>query len=556
MHAFADLFAALDTTTATSGKLDAMRAYFSHATDADAAWALYFLAGAKPKQVVPTRVLRELAREEAGIPEWLFDECYDAVGDLAETIALLLPDGGERDDAALATWVETRLLPLRGVDEKAARAGLREAWGALDAPGRLVWNKLITGGFRVGVSRQLVTRAIAEAAGLSPQLVAERLMGRWEPSAAQYRALLAPAATSPQRGQPYPFFLAHPLQDAPQTLGAVSDWHAEWKWDGIRGQLVCRAGEVFLWSRGEELVTERFPEIAALGAQLPAGTVLDGEILAWRDGAPLPFAVLQQRIGRKTLGSKVLNDAPVAFVVYDLLEADGEDLRSRPFVERRARLAALVESSAYDALVLSPAVAGNTWDALAEARATARARGVEGLMLKRRDSAYGAGRTKLGAGGEWWKWKVDPLTVDAVLVYAQRGHGRRASLYTDYTFAVWRDGELVPFAKAYSGLTDAEIHEVDAYVRANTLEKFGPVRSVKPEIVMELGFEDIRPSSRHKSGLAVRFPRMLRIRRDKPVAEADSVERLRALLAKVRHSDGAPGAEENVDERSEQDPRT
>lgn len=534
MHAFAELYAALDATTATSGKLDAMRTYFAHATDADAAWALYFLAGAKPKQVVPTRVLRELAREEAGISEWLFDECYDAVGDLAETIALLLPDGGERDDASLATCVEARLLPLRGADETVARAGLREAWRALDARGRLVWNKLITGGFRVGVSRQLVTRAIAEAAGLSPQLVAERLMGQWEPSAAQYRALLAPAATSPQRGQPYPFFLAHPLSAPPATLGDITAWHAEWKWDGIRGQLVCRDGEVFLWSRGEELVTERFPEIAALGAGLPAGTVLDGEILAWRDGAPLPFAVLQQRIGRKTLGPKVLAEAPVAFVVYDLLEEHGLDLRALPLDERRARLAALVAARNTPALILSPVVAGDSWDALATARAEARSRGVEGLMLKRRDSAYGAGRTKLGAGGDWWKWKVDPLTVDAVLVYAQRGHGRRASLYTDYTFAVWRDGELVPFAKAYSGLTDVEIHEVDAFIRGNTLEKFGPVRSVKPQLVMELGFEDIRPSPRHKSGLAVRFPRMLRIRHDKAVADADSVERLRALLVMLR----------------------
>jgi DNA ligase-1 len=356
------------------------------------------------------------------------------------------------------------------------------------------------------------------------------MMGEWQPSAAHYRALLAPGSGEDRPGRPYPFFLAHPLQASPESLGPVEHWHAEWKWDGIRGQLVCRGGAVFLWSRGEELVTERFPEVAALGARLPPGTVVDGEILAWRDGASLPFTVLQQRIGRKQLGPKVLAQAPVALVAYDLLEAEGTDLRARPFHERRARLEALVAAAHEPALALSPAVVADSWLALAVLREGSRARGVEGLMLKRRDSAYGAGRVKLGPGGEWWKWKIDPLSVDAVLVYAQRGHGRRASLYTDYTFAVWKDGALVPFAKAYSGLADAEIRDVDAFIRANTLEKFGPVRSVRPQLVMELGFEGIQRSTRHKSGVAVRFPRMLRIRTDKPVAEADTLEHLHQLL--------------------------
>jgi DNA ligase-1 len=530
MRAFATLCTALDATTATRGKLAALRAYFSHADDGDAAWALYFLAGGKPRQVVPTRVLRELARDVAGVPEWLFEESYQAVGDLAETIAHLLPDPGAGSDAPLAEWIEQRLLPLRGAPEARLREQLRAAWRELDNPGRFVWNKLITGGFRVGVSRALVTRAIAEAAGLDSQAVAERMMGEWQPSAAHYRALLAPGSGEDRPGRPYPFFLAHPLQASPESLGPVEHWHAEWKWDGIRGQLVCRGGAVFLWSRGEELVTERFPEVAALGARLPPGTVVDGEILAWRDGASLPFTVLQQRIGRKQLGPKVLAQAPVALVAYDLLEAEGTDLRARPFHERRARLEALVAAAHEPALALSPAVVADSWLALAVLREGSRARGVEGLMLKRRDSAYGAGRVKLGPGGEWWKWKIDPLSVDAVLVYAQRGHGRRASLYTDYTFAVWKDGALVPFAKAYSGLADAEIRDVDAFIRANTLEKFGPVRSVRPQLVMELGFEGIQRSTRHKSGVAVRFPRMLRIRTDKPVAEADTLEHLHQLL--------------------------
>ncbi len=530
MRAFAARYAALDATTATRGKLAALRQYFSCADDADAAWALYFLAGTKPRQVVPTRVLRKLARDAAGVPEWLFEECYQAVGDLAETIAHLLPEPGRGSDAPLAHWIEQRLLPLRGAPEATLRERLLAAWQELDTPGRFLWNKLITGGFRVGVSRALVTRAIAEAAGLDPQAVAERLMGEWQPSPENYRALLAPAGSEARPGRPYPFFLAHPLQQPPELLGPVEQWHAEWKWDGIRGQLVCRSGAVFLWSRGEELVTERFPEIAALGARLPPGTVIDGEILAWRDGVPLPFAVLQQRIGRKQLGPKVLAQVPVAMVAYDLLEAGGTDLRAGAFHERRAHLEALVTQTREPALVLSPEVPAQSWAALAALREGSRARGVEGLMLKRRESAYGAGRVKLGPGGEWWNWKIDPLSLDAVLAYAQRGHGRRASLYTDYTFAVWKDDALVPFAKAYSGLSDAEIREVDAFIRANTLEKFGPVRSVHPKLVMELGFEGIQRSARHKSGVAVRFPRMLRIRTDKPAAEADTLDRLHQLL--------------------------
>jgi DNA ligase-1 len=388
-------------------------------------------------------------------------------------------------------------------------------------------NKLITGAFRVGVSRLLVQRAVANVAGLEPRVIAERMTGEWQPTPERYTALVAPEAGASHLGQPYPFFLAHPLQDAPASLGAAADWMAEWKWDGIRGQLIRRAGQTFVWSRGEELVTERFPEIARAGAKLPDGTVLDGEILAWSGDAVLPFAMLQKRIGRKQVTAKVLAEAPVAFLAYDLLELEAIDIRDRPLEVRRQALTAIVNYAADPALRLSPVVSAAAWDALAELREQSRGRGVEGLMLKRRDSPYGVGRTR----GDWWKWKIDPYSVDAVLVYAQRGHGRRASLYTDYTFAVWEGDALVPFAKAYSGLTDEEIREVDGFIRRNTVEKFGPVRSVRPELVFEIGFEGIQRSTRHKSGIAVRFPRMLRMRRDKRVEEADRLETLRTLAA-------------------------
>ncbi len=561
MRRFAALYEALDASTATGDKLRELVRYFAEAPAADAAWAVYFLAGGKPRQVVPTALLREAALAEAGIEAWLFEECYQAVGDLAETIAHVLPAAqgiGSAGDAGLAHWVEERLLPLRGLAPAEQQRRVREAWRELDAGGRFLLVKLIGGGFRVGVSRLLVQRALAEHAGLDPKLVAQRLMGwtdaRASPTAARFENLLAAGeGGAPEAGQPYPFFLAHALADAPATLGPVDDWLVEWKYDGIRAQLVRRAGGCWIWSRGEELVTERFPEIVERARALPEGCVLDGEILVWREDAPQPspFNLLQQRIGRKTLTKKVLAEAPVVFVAYDLLEEGGQDLRARPQHERRSRLEALLAAGP---LRLSPRVEAADWPGLAALRALARERGVEGLMLKQREARYGSGRTR--SDGTWWKWKVDPLSVDGVLVYAQAGHGRRASVYTDYTFAVWNRApadaaeaaavvdaiarrepappgalQLVAFAKAYSGLTDAEFAEVDRVIRAHTLEKFGPVRSVKPTLVFELGFEGINRSPRHKSGVAVRFPRMLRIRHDKPLHEADTLATLERLMS-------------------------
>jgi DNA ligase 1 len=561
MKRFAALYAELDATTSTRSKVEALQRYFAEAAPQDAAWAVYFLSGGKPRQVVATTRLRALACDMAGLEDWLFEECYQAVGDLAETIALVLPPGTGGEMLGLAAWVEERLLPLRGLGEDEVAARVRGYWNALDTPGRFLLTKLVGGGFRVGVSKLLVQRALAAHAGIDAKRVAQRMMGytdaRTWPSAARYTALLAPedAPGTQDPGQPYPFFLAHqldvPAAEFDSRLGPVADWQVEWKYDGIRGQIVKRQGQVFVWSRGEELVTERFPEIVALARHLPDGTVLDGEILVLQaNGRPAPFALLQQRIGRKTLTKKVLADAPAAFIAYDLLEQGGQDLRAAPQHQRRERLQALLAGSA---LGLSPLVEAPGWPALAALRGESRARGVEGLMLKRRDAAYGTGRTK--ADGLWWKWKIDPMSVDCVLVYAQAGHGRRASVYTDYTFAVWNRApadalqaqavvdaiaarrppepgalQLVAFAKAYSGLTDEEFKSVDAVIRRSTLEKFGPVRSVRPSLVFELGFEGINRSPRHKSGIAVRFPRMLRIRRDKPLHEAGTLQDLEALL--------------------------
>ncbi|MBC9742397.1 ATP-dependent DNA ligase [Pseudomonas syringae pv. syringae] len=566
MKAFAELYAQLDATTSSNAKLAAMRDYFEKAAAEDAAWAVYFLSGGRPRQLVPTRVLREQAMTLANLPEWLFEESYQAVGDLAETLSLLLPQADHSNDEGLATWMEDKLLPLRGLPPEELAERLPLFWSQLDRSSLMVCIKLITGSFRVGVSKLLVTRALAALADIDSKRVAQRLVGYTDlshrPSAERYLKLIAPESEdehAQRGGQPYPFFLAHSLQQPAdqfeELLGPAQNWQVEWKWDGIRAQLVKRDGRLWIWSRGEELVTDRFPELHSLVQCLPDGTVIDGEIVVWKapdanpdadaefalnSDAPAtapsvqPFALLQQRIGRKTLGKKILADVPVVVLAYDLLEWQGDDWRSRPQHERRAQLEALIETCQSEVLMPSPVLSGKDWLDLATQREASRSLGVEGMMLKARDSLYGVGRTK--DMGVWWKWKIDPFSVDAVLIYAQRGHGRRASLYSDYTFAVW-DGPpdasertLVPFAKAYSGLTDEEMRKVDAIVRKTTVEKFGPVSSVTPTLVFELGFEGIALSKRHKSGIAVRFPRMLRWRQDKPVAEADSLATLQDLL--------------------------
>ena len=583
MQQFAHLYSELDATTGTAAKVSALQAYFAHADDQDAAWAVYFLSGGKPRQAVPAAVLRATAIRLAGISEWLFEECYQAVGDLAETISLVLPPQPAVSSLGLAAWVEQRLLPLRGLPPEAQAERIAAYWNELDTTGRFLLTKLIGGGFRVGVSKLLVQRALAAHAGLDAKLVAQRMMGYTDktarPDAAGYRALLAhaPVQTAADSGQPYPFFLAHaleaPVEEFDARLGPPDDWLVEWKYDGIRAQVVRRAGNIWVWSRGEELVTERFPEVMTIAGQWPDGTVVDGEILVWTTapvppegvrpslgrpgGRPAPFNLLQQRIGRKSLNKRILAEAPASLMAYDLLEWQGEDIRAWPQHRRREALLALAQQVPGGTLMVSPTVEGGRWAELAALREESRARGVEGFMLKHRDARYGSGRTK--AEGTWWKWKIAPLSVDCVLIYAQAGHGRRASVYTDYTFAVWNrppvdaaeaqavveaierreppapDGlQLVPFAKAYSGLTDEEFKDVDRVIRTHTLEKFGPVRSVKPTMVFELGFEGINASTRHKSGIAVRFPRMLRIRSDKPLHEADTLETLRGLMI---HSD-------------------
>ncbi|MEE4361145.1 MAG: ATP-dependent DNA ligase [Pseudomonadales bacterium] len=525
MRAFVELFERLDATTSTNGKVEALADYFRTADAADAGWAVFFLSGRRLKRLIGAAELRQWIRARTGLPEWLFEESYGHVGDLAETAALLLAgeDDGELE-IGLAALVEGRLLPLRGRDADLRREAIMTLWSTLPARQLFLFNKVITGALRVGVSQRLLVRGLAQASGIDEKVLAHRLMGTWEPDADFYARLVGEDDGDADLSRPYPFFLASPLEGPPDALGPVSDWIAEWKWDGIRAQLVRREGRCFVWSRGEELMLGRFPEIEAAATALPDGTVIDGEILAWADDGPLDFSLLQTRIGRKKPGPTTLARAPVTLMAYDLLEDGGEDIRQQALATRRARLAAHV--AATPGLRLSDTVEAGDWETLAQAREAARGRGTEGLMLKRAASPYQLGRRR----GDWWKWKVAPQTLNAILLCAQPGHGRRANLFTDYTFAVWDDDTLVPIAKAYSGLDNAEIDELDRWIRKHTRERFGPVRSVEPQQVFELAFEGIHPSPRHRSGVAVRFPRIARWRRDLGPADADRLDDLRKLI--------------------------
>ncbi|MGZ6124117.1 MAG: ATP-dependent DNA ligase [Myxococcales bacterium] len=530
MRRFAALYDALDATTSTNAKVAAMQAYFAGAPPADAAWALFFLTGGRLKRLIAPRLLAAWGCDRARVPGWLFEESFGVAGDLAETIALLVDTEREgrrapAEPPALSQLIEQRLLPLRDASEDEKRRAVLELWDSLDRREIFLLDKLLTGELRVGVSGTLAIRALSQHAGLPPAAVAHRLMGTWQPSAAAFAALVAPEGGEADVSRPYPFFLASQFEEEPEALGDRTGWLAEWKWDGIRAQIVRRGGGAFLWSRGEELITDRFPDLSGVWAALPEGSVLDGEVLAFSGGVPMPFSVLQRRIGRQKLSPEILASAPAAFMAYDLLEAGGADLRSEPLRARRERLAALVRGRS-ERLSLSEGVEGATWEDLRALRAQARERGVEGLMLKRWDSPYRHGRPR----GDWWKWKVQPYAIDAVLIYAQPGHGRRATLMTDLTFALWDAGALVPVAKAYSGLTDEEIDRLDRWIRQHTLERFGPVRAVEPVHVFELHFEGIAGSARHRSGVAVRFPRIARWRTDKKPEEANTLADLRALI--------------------------
>ncbi len=528
MKAFAQLIKTLDSTNKTTLKVDALSNYFLHASEEDKLWTIAILSHRRPKRPVNTTLLRQWATEISGIPLWLFEESYHIVGDLAETIALILPTSEEHTEKSLSTYIG-EIIQLKKLSEEEKKSYLQENWLRLNYFERFVFNKILTGSFRIGVSQKLMTRALSKATEIDEDILAYKLMGDWTPENTTFQKLILEENAEDYLSKPYPFYLAYAVENNFQEdLGDISQWSFEHKWDGIRSQVIIRNDEVFVWSRGEELVTDKYPEFQQFLNEIPNGTVLDGEILPFGKGHIGNFNELQTRIGRKNLSKALLEKTPVILTAYDLLEWKGEDIRQKPFSERREILDNLISTCDCDklGLYLSNTMNFDTWEAAAKERELSREKRSEGLMLKRKDSPYLVGRKK----GDWWKWKIDPFTIDAVLTYAMRGHGRRANLYTDYTFGLWNKGELVTFAKAYSGLTDAEFRQIDAWIKKNTLERFGPVRSVTPHHVFEIAFEGIAESSRHKSGIATRFPRILRWRKDKPIEEANTLDDLKALI--------------------------
>jgi DNA ligase 1 len=533
MKLFAELVLELGTSTKTNDKLDALTNYFIAANDKDKVWVIAIFSGRRPRRAVSSNDLREYLMEQTKWPSWLIEESYHTVGDLAETIALLLPENQTNGQSLPLYYYLEKLAALGKEDALVRKKFVIDSWSGMNKNEKFVFNKLITGGFRIGVSQTMMVNALAKSVHLNPSVIAHRISGNWDPILTSFEELMSEEATQGDHSKPYPFYLAYALEEELPALGEPHEWQAEWKWDGIRGQMIKRDGRLFVWSRGEELMTDKFPEYEVLTNVLPDGTVLDGEIICISekqsdavDFLPLPFATLQTRIGRKNITRKQLADAPVGFIAYDLLEWMGEDCRESSLATRRQNLEVVVNMAAQKLLKLSPLILFNHWEELALIREKSRAVGSEGIMLKRKNSVYQVGRKK----GDWWKWKIDPLVIDAVMVYAQKGHGRRSNLYTDYTFAV-RDGDkLVTFAKAYSGLTDKEFSEVDYFVKHHSLEKFGPVRTVKPELVFEIAFEGIAASSRHKSGVALRFPRINRWRKDKKPEEANTISDLKKML--------------------------
>lgn len=526
---FANLVKVLGTSTKTNDKLEALVRYFASADNKDKVWVIALFSGRKPKRAVNTTQLITWCIEVAGLPGWLFGESYHTVGDLAETIALLLPetisDQQQHEDKPLYFYIE-KFKQIEKLDESIKKQFIIDSWKQMDQNERFVFNKLITGAFRIGVSQKMMVNALAKFTSLEASVIAHRISGNWDPSTTTFAELLNESPTITDYSKPYPFYLAYALDDNPETLGKPDDWQVEWKWDGIRGQMIKRNNQLFVWSRGEELMTEKFPEYNCLKDLLPDGTVLDGEIIPSVDKKPLPFALLQTRIGRKNITKKNLQETPITFFAYDLLEYNYEDWRNKPLTERRKKLEEIILPITNPAIILSPVIEFSDWEELAALRKTSRENGAEGFMIKRKSSIYQVGRKT----GDWWKWKIDPLVIDCVMIYAEKGSGRRSNLYTAYTFAVKSEDKLIPFTRAYSGLTDKEFNEVDSFVKRNAIEKFGPVRTVKPELVFEIAFEGIAASNRHKSGVALRFPRINRWRKDKKPDEINTLEDLKKML--------------------------
>ena len=527
MEFFSKLFHDLDSTTKTNIRLDFLVDYLTTADPKDAIWVCWFLNGKRIKGAIKSSELKELASDYSGFPLWLVEECHDNVGDLAETISLLVGDAVVPSNViGLNSIVDRYIRSLVGMSLDEKRDRLREAWKTFRSEDSLPFHKLLTGGFRMGISSGNLYKALARVGNVEPAVIAQRLSGNWNPGSLTLDDILQPSSSDSRFCVPFPFCLAHPLQEEPYTLGDCNDWQVEWKWDGIRAQLIINSGLSMLWSRGDESVGNSFPEIIEASKLIPHDICLDGEILPWGIDGVGHFSELHKRIGRKSPGFSILERIPTRFMAYDILACDNQDLREKPLSFRREKLEKLLAGLPPNFPIgLTSLVYGKDWSTFARLRKESRRRRVEGFMLKRKKSSYATGRVK----GGWFKWKVDPFLADMVLVSAQMGHGKRANLYSDYSFAGWCNGELFTVAKAYSGLSNEEIEDIDDFIRKNISGKFGAVRGVKPKLVFEIAFEGVNISSRHKSGIALRFPRIKRWRKDKLPNDACTLDEIRGF---------------------------
>ena len=556
-RSFGNLINNLEQCNSTKKKINLISVFIKDIDPRDGSWILLLLMSSRQKRVITGRRLKDILQASFRMPSWLIDDCFAQVGDSAETISLLWPQlkseltdaniecsevynklfNEPKESKPLHWWMETLLPAIKDATETTQNRLILKLWSDIADQDHYLTNKLITGGFRNGVSKGLVVKSIAKAYKLDESTVLERLMKPIEINNIWFQELTHPVSINrTDRGAiPYPFYLASPVEIEKIKETPPADWRLEYKWDGIRGQLIKRDTGAYLWSRGEELVNHVFPEIIEMAENLPDGTVLDGEILCWQKDVrkPMAFASLQRRLGRKTVNKKLLKECPTVFLAYDILEHKSIDIRAYNLRDRLKLLESVQLNYNHPCLVIDNEKEFAEWEELIQLRDRARLEGAEGLMIKKISSHYLSGRKR----GYWWKYKHDPMTLDAVLIYAQAGTGKRANLFTDYTFALWdnsnknsKDRKLVTFAKAYSGLNNSELMELDKWIRTHTIERYGPTRVVEQKQIFEIAFEGVMESKRHKCGLAVRFPRIHRWRIDKPVMEADCIEQAQALL--------------------------
>ena len=537
MRNFATLFKELDETAQADLKIEALINYFKKVPPEDLAWTVSLLLGRKIKQVISVKRLRKWSVELTQIPDWLLAECLNNVGDLAETISLILPFEGNSENIPLHVWIEQCIFPLKDQQEEIQKEKIVSFWHQLNSVERFLFNKLVTGSFHVDIPPKLIIKALSSFCSLNEKYISQRLIGNWVPTAGFFNFLCTSNVSDTMANIPYPFNPVVQLDLKVEDLGNINQWLFEWKWNGIRSQIIKRENKVFIWSHDEDLLNDSFPELYELGSILPDGTVIEGIIIPIRDNILLPSAELKKRIAKRYPVKKILSDIPVSFVAFDLLEFDKEDIRNKSLNQRRNLLKEILNDITDKRIILSGVVECNSWKDLKIARSEAGKKSVDGLMLKRLYSPYSIGSETIVSAMQsgilttnWYKWKNDPLTINAILLYARLEQGSTSPLFKEYTFALWHDGKLIPFAKTSSGLTDEEIIQVDSFIRKNTLGKFGPVRTVKPELVFKLEFDGIQKSSRNKSGIVVLSPHITRWHHYKKIEEAGSLNSLTILL--------------------------